>query len=526
MKKIIKVVLILVVLAAVVTGGLYFGYTYKQGKKVAQVVPVSNVGTDEYWGDSIESFGQVTADKSQMGYLPSKSEVLSVNVKEGDHVEEGDVILSVKKESQDINNKKLQIAKANHELSVEQLKLDRLMKTEPVPTYIYWQDVYADYEYVEAVEYTAADLGFTITSKSETYLPGDKVAEEIFDIHGESLGFSYFIYICDDTGSRRIEDGKALYDSKTADDDVVADIKAGLADGSLTSSARNTTQSYLRSTTYFDYDTGKVVGETNYTIDGAVASEKKKPEGMNAEELNQAILDAQDSVKKQDLEIRKLQYELETMENTTDTGDVVAKVSGTVSKVQDINNYNTTQPFFIVTATDEYYISGSIGEFYLDQLHIGDIVSISCWDNGTTADGKVTSISDTPEKDGGNFWASGNSNSSNYGFKASFDKNSGIEIGSAVDISITPSGKEEKGIYIPTYFIRKDAGGSYVMRMNDSNKLEKVYIKVGKTVWGSQTQVKSGITMDDHLAFPYGDGAIEGIKCEQVEYLDENGGLG
>jgi hypothetical protein len=32
--------------------------------------------------------------------------------------------------------------------------------------------------------------------------------------------------------------------------------------------------------------------------------------------------------------------------------------------------------------------------------------------------------------------------------------------------------------------------------------------------------------MDDCLAFPYGDGAIEGIKCEQVEYLDEYGGLG
>lgn len=525
MKKIIKVVLILVVLAAVVTGGLYFGYTYKQGKKVAQVVPVSNVGTDEYWGDSIESFGQVTADKSQMGYLPSKSEVLSVNVKEGDHVEEGDVILSVKKESQDINNKKLQIAKANHELSVEQLKLDRLMKTEPVPTYIYWQDVYADYEYTEAVEYKATANDYVF--KGEKFNTGEKVAEEIFDVHGDSLGFSYFLFSRDTTGARRTdEDGKDIYDSRTADETTVNLIKSELAAGNLTSSARNTTQSYLRSTTYFDYDTGKVVGETNYTIDGAVASEKKKPEGMNAEELNQAILDAQDSVKKQDLEIRKLQYELETMENTTDTGDVVAKVSGTVSKVQDINNYNTTQPFFIVTATDEYYISGSIGEFYLDQLHIGDIVSISCWDNGATADGKVTSISDTPEKDGGNFWASGNSNSSNYGFKASFDKNSGIEIGSAVDISITPSGKEEKGIYIPTYFIRKDAGGSYVMRMNDSNKLEKVYIKVGKTVWGSQTQVKSGITMDDHLAFPYGDGAIEGIKCEQVEYLDENGGLG
>ena len=46
----------------------------------------------------IDSYGEVTADKSQMGYLPQGAEVLSVNVKEGDHVEEGDVIISVKKE--------------------------------------------------------------------------------------------------------------------------------------------------------------------------------------------------------------------------------------------------------------------------------------------------------------------------------------------------------------------------------------------------------------------------------------------
>lgn len=497
MKKIIKVVLVLVVLVAVVTGGLYFGYNYKQGKKIAKVAPLSNIGTDSYWGDSIESYGQVTADKSQMGYLPSKSEVLSVNVKEGDHVEEGDVILSVKKETQDINNKKLEISKAMHDLKVDQLKLDRLMKTEPAPDYVYWQDVYADYGYVEAVQY---------------FDSADKlIGEEVFDIHGNSLGFSKVLY----DGTDEIK-----YDIKDT-----AEINA-IKSNSSTKKEKNSVYNYLRSTSYFDYDTGKLVGETSYDIDGKVISEKKPPEGMKADELNNAIADAQDSIKKQDLEIRKLQYELETMEHTTDTGDVVAKVSGTVSKLQDIKNYNTTQPFFIITATDEYYISGSIGEFYLEQLHIGDTVSISCWDNGATADAKVISISDTPATDGGNFWASGNSNSSNYEFKASFDKNSGIEIGSAVDISITPSEKEEKGIYIPVYLIRKDSGGSFVMRMNESNRLEKVYIKVGKTVWGTETQVKSGITMDDYLAFPYGDGAIEGIQCEQVETLEDYGGLG
>ena len=57
-------------------------------------------------------------------------------------------------------------------------------------------------------------------------------------------------------------------------------------------------------------------------------------------------------------------------------------------------------------------------------------------------------------------------------------------------------------------------------RMNDKNRLEKVYVRIGKSLWGEMLEVKSGLTMDDCLAFPYGNGAIEGIKCKKVESLD------
>ena len=99
MKKIIKRILITLLVIGVTGGGLYGGYAYRQSKKTAKVVLASSVGQTEYWMDNVESYGQVTSDKSQMGYLPKHAEVLSLNVKEGDHVEAGDVILSVKNAS-------------------------------------------------------------------------------------------------------------------------------------------------------------------------------------------------------------------------------------------------------------------------------------------------------------------------------------------------------------------------------------------------------------------------------------------
>ena len=522
MKKIIKTLLIIVVIIGLVSGGLYAGYRYRQGKKVAKVAPLSNIATTEQWFDAIQSFGEVTADKSQMGYIRQGAEVLSVNVKEGDHVEAGDVILTVKQEPKDINNKKLQITRANQDYKVAQLKLQRLLDTEPVPTYTYFQNVDADYTYKSSTVYKSSE-GVS-DFKGESYAAGEIIAEESFDLHGKSLGMSLQKHEYEADGSLRRDEktGEPIYQAKSVDEATENEIKERFE-----AEDKYTTTQYRRSVTYFDYETGKVVAETSFNIDGEIVAEKKMKEGLNAQQLKDAIEDAQTKLLKQELELKKLQYELDTMENTNDNGEVLAKVSGTVSKLQDINNYNTTKPFFVVTATDEYFITGSLGEFYLNQVKVGDTVSISSWETGASAEAVITSISDTPSEGGGNFWgASGNRNSSNYDFKASFDKNSGIDIGTAVDISITPSEQSEDGLYIPSYLVRKDGKGSYVMRMNESHKLEKVYIKIGKIVWGDTYKVKSGITIDDYLAFPYGDGAIEGIQCQEVEFLGDDGGLG
>ena len=136
MKKIIKPILITVIIFGLVAGGLFFGFKYNQGKKTAEVVALTNYGMDGYWGDSIQSYGEVTSEKSQTLYLASGTEILSVNVAAGDHVNAGDVLMTVKKESQDIKGKELEVEKARQAYTADVLTLERLRNTTPIPEYI------------------------------------------------------------------------------------------------------------------------------------------------------------------------------------------------------------------------------------------------------------------------------------------------------------------------------------------------------------------------------------------------------
>ncbi len=520
MKKIIKVLLIIVVIFGLAAGGLYFYYNYEQGKKIAQVVSLQNIAMDNYWGDTIESYGQVTAEKAQTGYIPTGTEILNINVAVGDHVEPGDVLISVKKETQDINGKRLEVQKAEQAYIADKNRLERLENTKPIPEYIA----------------SAPDTRDIKVSTKSYFLNEGKSLE------GYSYGKDDVVFMISDNGRGNITTdyyepgGKLIYSDKEENKAKINELKtkidaAKAADSDFfRESVVEDTVEIQVGTFYYDGETGALIGHEGIGLNGEIRERYDEPKGYKPSELKTLIEETTKALKKSDLEYRVQQSQLEQMVNTNENGDICAKISGTVSKIQGAENYNANQPFFIITATDDYYISGSIGEFYLDKVHIGDTVSVNSWETGNVAEAVITSINDTPSKDD-NFWGgSGNTNSSNYEFKASFDKSAGIDIGAPVDITITPSTDEEEssGLFIPNYFIRKDATGNYVMRKSSAGVLEKVNVKVGRSLYGSMTEIKSGISIKDFLAFPYGNGAVEGIKCEETDSMDGfyDGGLG
>jgi hypothetical protein len=351
--------------------------------------------------------------------------------------------------------------------------------------------------------------GAALSVDGEDYGDGDTVYVIYYDSEGLESSRVYYKPGSKDT----------LDDTDDEDIEIIDELKSALnnAGDVLNVSEDISSEEVTVGRFYYDAETGAIVGHEAF-YEGAM--QYPPPTGYKPSELKKEIEAVNKEIEKADLDYRVKAYQLDLIKNTDDSGDIVAKISGTVSKVQSAENYNSTQPFFIITATDEYYITGSVGEFYLDSVHVGDTVTIMSWDDGTTTDAVISSISDTPSESNSFYGGNGNTNSSNYEFKATFDKNSGIEIGSAVDISISPADVEENGFYIPSYFVRKDASGSYVMKMGADNTLEKVYVKVGKSLWGSMIEIKNGVTISDYLAFPYGNGAIEGLNCNVVESFD------
>ena len=47
----------------------------------------------------------------------------------------------------------------------------------------------------------------------------------------------------------------------------------------------------------------------------------------------------------------------------------------------------------------------------------------------------------------------------------------------------------------------------------DDGLLEKRYVTTGKSLWGSYTEIRSGLTPEDFIAFPYGKNVKPGVKA-------------
>ena len=65
-------------------------------------------------------------------------------------------------------------------------------------------------------------------------------------------------------------------------------------------------------------------------------------------------------------------------------------------------------------------------------------------------------------------------------------------------------------------FIRTENGKSYVLVRGDHDRLEKRWVQTGRNLWGSYTQIRGGLTVDDFVAFPYGRDVTEGAGTTEA----------
>ncbi len=179
-----------------------------------------------------------------------------------------------------------------------------------------------------------------------------------------------------------------------------------------------------------------------------------------------------------------------------------------------------SDPFMVISGAKGLYIKGTLNEFMLEDVGVGQTIYANSWDTGASVEAKIEKISEYPSMDN-SFSDEQNSNVSYYPFVAYVDEESGLSNGETVEISMVVGGSEdsgdEDGIYLSKAFIRNDEGGYYVYKRGNDNKLVKTYVKTGKVVFGNSYEITQGVTQNDWLAFPYGKEVKEGVKTEEDE---------
>jgi len=248
-----------------------------------------------------------------------------------------------------------------------------------------------------------------------------------------------------------------------------------------------------------------------------------EPDGMTASELVRAIHAKESEVREYDIDIRRKQLELSELQTQLADGVVYAKRSGVIKGLKDMNHVPTDgTPFLTVAGGTGTEVKGTISELLLSTIQKGTKVSVTSYETGSIYEAVVTQIDNFPTNSGEGFYG-GNPNVSMYGFTAYIEKGDDLKQGTYLALSIQQENMDTSSIYLSNAFIRDEHGQKYVMKDVDG-KLVKTYIKTGKVYFNMSTEVLSGLSDTDYIAFPYGDGAIEGTRTK-ID-MDDNAMLG
>lgn len=511
-KKKIKIIIIAVLVVAVAAGSITGVVYYKNSKGLASVMSVSMISTTNDY-TSMTSAGTVCDDACQTINLKDGQKVTEVYVTKDQQVKAGDKLLAydVTSLSLSVEMKQLEIQSLENQLTSEKQKLDKLKNTKPV----------------------AKQPETPVTPEPQPAAPEQKPDEEhdvISDLsvaEGSGTEDDPYVFTCteasyvsgallntlaDKSAVARFVIGDAnapdmeltVRGDKLGSYDDSDEIKLFLAGTITAGAASDDTTGNEPSDSTADSATEQTEADT--------ASEEKT---YTADELKDAIKEQTRSVADVDLQKRIAQADLKELQSELEDGVVYAKKDGIVTTVCDpANPPQDGTPFLQLSGASGLYISGTIGELDLDTVKVGQSVSAVNYMTGDTYEGTISEISNVPS-DSINYYGDSNPNSSFYEYTAYIENPQNLKKGDSLELTIdTSSEGSDSGLYIDKSYVRTENGQSYIYK-DDNGKLKKQTVKTGKSLWGSYVEIKSGLTNDDYIAFPYG--VREGEKTKVSE---------
>ena len=549
--KRLKKTLIIVACVAAGCGAVWGGLTIARNAQRGDVnvYAVGDFAMTDYWGDSSNTSGMVTTDKLQKIYISQSQTVTKVWVKEGDEVRKGEPLVSYDSTLTEATVEKAKVAydRAVANLEAAKGQLELLKKAE-------------NKEQLEAelakLEKQLAELKEKYDKDSNPPYDADAAVTEkellptvtIKDADGNSRIVHYYAWTAKSVLSAEYLLGTTFGERLRADaktPEVVTNIvlvkRAGdkVGGGVEASWGVRVTEKYEKTGTGADdYKVSQDVrlvtdlpayedkGRTYEDSEEITKLEKKiayaqelVAASMSREELNKAVAAKTQEIKETEISNKLAKLDLDKKLRELGDGNVYAEFSGTVKTVRDATEaYNNSEAVVELSGGGGYYVSGTLSEMDLGSVKVGDTVQISSWRTGAFCEGKIVSIDDYPTQNSNN-WGDGNRNASYYPFKIFVEEDANLEPNDYVDIQYQKVSTQQQtgsSLYLQSMFIREDNGKSYVMVRNEDGRLEQRWVQTGRDLWGSYTQIRGGLTIDDYVAFPYGRDVVEGAHTQEA----------
>ena len=548
------------VLVAAIGCGIWY-YAGHNSSEPVYVYPFDYLGMTEYWGDSQESYGPVTTDKIQTVYLSDTQTVTEILVQPGDTVKKGDLLMTFDTTLSDLalERKRLDVEKLKLQLedAKEELREINGMKPMVIPTYTEEDDSenenlgpvvaagepqiaeYASYDgsaqekaiicwinsadqindsLLEQIRQAAEALWNANLEKeynSSASAPLDGTDGSTGDGSGETEGSGSTEGGGTGETNGSSEDPKPPYEHQTMTKFyVVFKVTEGnqqLASKTVWQGMEVSGQGGGFTFRFFspsipDYTM------TGTSEDSSSSSQIDFGSGYTAAQIAELRSSQEKKIKDLEFDIKMAEADYKIMQTEVNDGNVYAQIDGEVVSVLTEDEAKAQQqPILKVSGGGGFYVEGFVSELEKDNMQIGQEVTVNDWNTGMTYTGTIVSLGDFPTADG--YWNGlGNPTASYYPFSVFVDGSADLQQGRYVSVMYSTA-TSENGIYLRTAFIRTENGKSYVYVLGENGRLEQRYVTTGKSLWGSYTEILSGITAEDLIAFPYGKNVKSGVPA-------------
>ena len=532
-----------------VWGGLTIARNAQRGD--VNVYAVNECAMTDYWGDTSNTSGMVTTDKLQKIYISQSQTVKKVWVKEGDSVKKGTALVSYDSTltQATVERAKIDYDRQTENLEVMKNELELLKKAKNKET------LEAEKTKLEA----ELQAEISRLDGAGGYDPEKAVEPGLVTPMAEGSGNSkdkpiYYYWLTDEPLSDKVlrnllhgtEINRATPMDKTPTVSTYLVLVSRDKDkmgGMPTSRGLLITETFTPGSTEQPVEGAPISGTVSISFQFCDLPEYIDPErtydsdkykeltrkiaqiqelldaSMTQLEINKAILEKAQAVKEQEVNLKVAKLKLDKKLAELGDGNVYAEFDGTVKAVRDPDEaYNNSEAVVELSGGGGYYVTGTLSEMDLGSVQVGDSVSISSWMTGAACEGTIVSIDDYPTSNSNN-WGDGNRNVSYYPFKVFVTEDANLQPNDYVDIQYQKdTSAEESGssLYLQSMFIRTDSGKSYVMARGEDGRLEQRWVQTGRDLWGSYTQIRGGLTIDDYVAFPYGRDVVEGAHTQEA----------